>query len=70
MMHFGATSPRRNSLGTRHAGGVDFQRPDSRICGAVIKMEKIIREAEQAGVKVAVVDFSNEERFVTGFAYR
>lgn len=29
-------------------------------------MEQIIRGAEQAGVKVTIVDFSNEERFVTG----
>lgn len=34
--------------------------------GTVIKMEQIIRGAEQAGVKVTVVDFANEERFVTG----
>lgn len=29
-------------------------------------MEQIIRGAEQAGVKVTIVDFANEERFVAG----
>lgn len=39
---------------------------DIKIYYSIIEMEQIIRGAEQAGVKVTIVDFSNEQRYRTG----